>query len=153
MPRKHFTRPTKKFKIRWLDRRDGLPWDMVEPHREQAWKNLGKSLEELNAGEGLDWIEMIAVLEDVPRYIIWENHAMNAVLAKVNEWLANAGKRKIEVKARVMQNLEMRVLALNRAIVEVEKKGYWVELELTGEGEGGACMVKVDVTEKGETES
>lgn len=41
---------------------DSVPWEFVEPHREQAYKNHHQTLEELARRGGLDPVEMLAVV-------------------------------------------------------------------------------------------
>jgi len=39
-----------------------VPWDLVEPHREQAMKNHQQTLERLAERGGLAWCELFAVM-------------------------------------------------------------------------------------------
>jgi hypothetical protein len=39
-----------------------IPWELVEPHRAQAHKNHGQTLEGLAKRGGLDWAELFAVM-------------------------------------------------------------------------------------------
>lgn len=41
-----------------------IPFGVIEPHREQAMKNHGQTLERLAERGGLDYDEMLSVLED-----------------------------------------------------------------------------------------
>lgn len=41
-----------------------IPFEVIEPHREQAMKNHGQTLERLAERGGLDYDEMLSVLED-----------------------------------------------------------------------------------------
>lgn len=43
-----------------------IPWDMIEPHRDQAKKNHMQSLERLAERGGLTWDELACVLADRP---------------------------------------------------------------------------------------
>lgn len=47
-----------------LGRKDVVPFAVIEPHREQAMKNHGQTLERLAERGGLDYDEMLSVLED-----------------------------------------------------------------------------------------
>lgn len=42
-----------------------IPWELIEPHREQAMKNHYQTLERLAQRGGLDPIELKSVLQDV----------------------------------------------------------------------------------------
>lgn len=43
-----------------------IPWAVIEPHEQQAMKNHGgQSLQRLAERGGLDWVETLAVLEDM----------------------------------------------------------------------------------------
>lgn len=48
------------------DRWHTVPWDMVAPHEAQALRNHGQTLERLAERGGLDWSELLRVLEDRP---------------------------------------------------------------------------------------
>lgn len=41
-----------------------IPWRLIEPHREQVYKNHNQTLEELAQRGGLSWCELVAVLTD-----------------------------------------------------------------------------------------
>ncbi len=41
-----------------------VPWEMLSPHEDQAWKNHGQSLARLAERGGLGWAEILAILED-----------------------------------------------------------------------------------------
>jgi hypothetical protein len=41
-----------------------LPWSIIEPHRQQAMKNHGQTLERLRERGGLGPCEAVAILED-----------------------------------------------------------------------------------------
>ena len=41
-----------------------IPWECIQPHEEQALKNHGQTLKRLAERGGLDWTEVLAVLED-----------------------------------------------------------------------------------------
>ena len=41
-----------------------IPWAIIEKHREQAMKNHYQTLERLAERGGLDWVEVLAVIED-----------------------------------------------------------------------------------------
>ncbi|HEV2545951.1 MAG TPA: hypothetical protein VGU20_01305 [Stellaceae bacterium] len=43
-----------------------LPWPLVEAHENQALINHGQPIAELAKNGGIDWSEMVAVLEDRP---------------------------------------------------------------------------------------
>ena len=43
---------------------ESIPWRIIEPHREQAYKNHRQTLERLDQRGGLDAMEAVAVLED-----------------------------------------------------------------------------------------
>lgn len=55
----------RRFPILSGDRSDGptsVPWSIVEPHREQALRNHGQTLERLAERGGLGWAELFAVM-------------------------------------------------------------------------------------------
>ena len=56
----------KKFPVMTTPRKSGafIFWDMIEPHREQAHRNHGQTLERLAEHGGLGPEELVAVLED-----------------------------------------------------------------------------------------
>jgi len=43
---------------------ENIPWDVVAPHEKQAVKNHGQTLQQLSERGGLDYTEVLAVLED-----------------------------------------------------------------------------------------
>lgn len=57
---------TKKFPVMTTPRREGafISWEIIEPHREQAHRNHGQTLERLAERGGLGPEELVAVLED-----------------------------------------------------------------------------------------
>lgn len=60
---------------------------MIEPHRKQAWRNHGQSLEKLNCRGGLGVRELFAVLQDIPYEVVSQTDAMDFLLRE----LGNAG--------------------------------------------------------------
>lgn len=68
----------KTFPLMWPHRREeiatyerlgcprSVPWDIVEPHEEQAQKNHGQTLQRLAERGGLSPAELVALLQDRP---------------------------------------------------------------------------------------
>lgn len=69
-----------------------VPWDMLSPHENRAYRNHGQSLEELARRGGLGWGEILAILEDRPWSSISRDEAKNreAVLHYVSEYSATS---------------------------------------------------------------
>lgn len=44
---------------------EAIPWEVIEPHENQAYENHGQSLEQLEKRGGLSWREMYAVVSDM----------------------------------------------------------------------------------------
>lgn len=63
--------PERRFPILGGRGRTGedIPWAALEPHREQAMRNHGQTLERLAERGGLGWSEALAVIEDR----LWKN--------------------------------------------------------------------------------
>lgn len=61
-----------------------IPWMVIAPHAAQAYKNHLQSLERLNERGGLDWAEMLAVLEDRQ----WERMDPKEAMPKVLDIVA-----------------------------------------------------------------
>lgn len=55
---------TKFFKVLGCDKLQSVPWALVEPYREQAYKNHQQSLEELHKRGGLGIDELYAILHN-----------------------------------------------------------------------------------------
>lgn len=53
-----------KFPILGSEPKEYIPLDIVKAHEKQAIRNHGQTLERLAERGGLDWIEMLFVLED-----------------------------------------------------------------------------------------
>lgn len=53
-----------------------IPWELIEPHREQAMKNHYQTLETLNQRGGLSVDELFAVLQDMRWEVIPEGKAI-----------------------------------------------------------------------------
>ena len=47
-----------------LGENSGIPWNAIESHRTQAYKNHNQTIERLAERGGLSWGELLAVLED-----------------------------------------------------------------------------------------
>ena len=64
-----------------------VPWGMLAPHENRARLNHAQSLSRLAERGGLDWGEILAILEDRPwRTISFNNKAENR--AKVMEYVS-----------------------------------------------------------------
>lgn len=63
-----------------------IPFALIKPHRKQAKKNHGQTLERLNERGGLDPIELVAVLED--RRILPWTREISAAQAILRIWKA-----------------------------------------------------------------
>lgn len=63
-----------------------VPWEMIDPHKQQAIRNHMQSLETLASRGGLSAAEAVAVLEDKAWGDAWRNLGMDA--ARANETLA-----------------------------------------------------------------
>ena len=48
-----------------------IPWELLEPHEEQAIKNHDQTLEQLAARGGLDPCEAVAIIEDMGFHKRW----------------------------------------------------------------------------------
>ena len=79
----------KKFPVITTPRRDGafIFWDMIEPHREQAHRNHGQTLERLAERGGLGPEELVAVLEDRAYYPMKYEEAERRLGELVSNWL------------------------------------------------------------------
>jgi hypothetical protein len=53
-----------KFPILGSKPKEYIPLDIVKPHEKQAIRNHGQTFERLAERGGLDWVEMLFVLED-----------------------------------------------------------------------------------------
>lgn len=62
------------------DQMAGIPWALIEPHRAQAQKNHGQSLEDLVKRGGLSKMEAVAVIEDKDFYERWPRQGIEWVL-------------------------------------------------------------------------
>jgi hypothetical protein len=63
-----------------------LPWEFIEPHRRQAYRNHEQSLEQLRSRGGLGPSEAVAILEDRP----WTKMTQHDALLRLAE-LVKAG--------------------------------------------------------------
>lgn len=69
-----------------------VPWSWLAPHEVQAHRNHGQSFAELARRGGLDWVELVAIVEG--RGIGWvitqphDESARTRVLALVADWRA-----------------------------------------------------------------
>lgn len=43
---------------------EAIPWEVIEPHENQAYENHGQSLEQLAKRGGLSWREIYAIIND-----------------------------------------------------------------------------------------
>ncbi len=59
--------------------KERVPWALVEPHRAQALRNHGQTLERLAERGGLCWSELAAVIEDRSWHRIDEDAAEQIV--------------------------------------------------------------------------
>jgi hypothetical protein len=67
-----------------------LPWDMVAPHDRRARANHGASLVQLARRGGLEWGELLAVIEDrfnTGRYEVPTDEAVRRLTALLDRWL------------------------------------------------------------------
>ncbi|WMJ81949.1 hypothetical protein RBU49_06790 [Clostridium sp. MB40-C1] len=53
-----------KFPILGSEPKEYIPLDIVKPHEKQAIINHGQTLDRLSQRGGLDWVEMLFILED-----------------------------------------------------------------------------------------
>lgn len=82
----------KRFRVLDSHRHRGLipqsiPWELIEPHREQAMKNHHQSLEELDRRGGLSVDELFAVLQDRR----WEVVEQGEAIAFLNNLIKEGG--------------------------------------------------------------
>ena len=62
-----------------------LPWPLVAAHELQALINHGRSIAELALNGGIDWSEMVAVLEDRP----WHWMSVDEAAERLEELFAD----------------------------------------------------------------
>ena len=62
-----------------------IPWDVIEPHEEQALKNHGQTLKRLAERGGLSVCEAVAVLEDRPWCAMIESQAIVRLMELIKE--------------------------------------------------------------------
>jgi hypothetical protein len=69
-----------------------VPWGVLASHERQAVQNHSQSLERLAERGGLDLVEMVCVLTDVPWRAVemTEREALPVVLAAVAEYVARS---------------------------------------------------------------
>jgi hypothetical protein len=63
-----------------------LPWPLVAAHENQALINHGQSIAELATHSGIDWSEMVAVLEDRP----WRWMSIDEAAERLEELFADS---------------------------------------------------------------
>lgn len=74
-----------------------LPWSLVAAHEKQALINHGRSIVELADSGGIDWSEMVAVLEDRPWHWMSVNEAAERLEDLFADWVFALPK---QMKAR-----------------------------------------------------
>jgi hypothetical protein len=62
-----------------------LPWPLVAAHENQALINHGQSIAELAKNGGIDWSEMVALLEDRP----WHWMSVDEAAERLEELFAD----------------------------------------------------------------
>jgi hypothetical protein len=62
-----------------------LPWPLVAAHENQALINHGQSISDLADKGGIDWSEMVAVLEDRP----WHRMPVDEAAERLEELFAD----------------------------------------------------------------
>lgn len=74
------------FPIRLDDTIRTVPWDLLEPHEPQVWKNHKCSLVALAAGGGITPEEAIAIIEDRPFERMGRTYSTLRLQELVNQW-------------------------------------------------------------------
>jgi len=78
-----------------------LPWPLVAAHEPQALINHGRSIGELAANGGIEWSEMVAVLEDRPCHWMSVDEAAERLEELFADWVFTLPK---QMKARRSAN-------------------------------------------------
>lgn len=81
----------RKYPVIGTNPQEYIPWEILIPHEEQALQNHGQTLERLAERGGLDWNEILPILEDKT----WREcpmlppaEAKRIVLERVSKWEA-----------------------------------------------------------------
>jgi hypothetical protein len=64
-----------------------LPWPLVAAHESQALINHGQSVIELAENGGIDWSEMVAVLQDRPWHWMSDDEAAERLEELFADWV------------------------------------------------------------------
>lgn len=79
----------RQFPVIGTNPQEYIPWGILAPHKKRVLQNHTQTLEQLAKRGGLEWHEIIAILEDKPwcssRFLPIEN-AKDIVLEYVSEW-------------------------------------------------------------------
>jgi hypothetical protein len=70
-----------------------LPWPLVAAHENQALINHGQSIAELAENGGIEWSEMVAVLEDRPWHWMSVDEAAERLDELFADWVFALPKR------------------------------------------------------------
>ena len=62
-----------------------VPWRIIAPHAQQAWRNHGQTLERLRERAGLSPCEALAILEDRPWRAMGQLEAIERLAALIRE--------------------------------------------------------------------
>lgn len=77
---------TKFFKVLGCDKLKSVPWGLVEPHREQAFKNHRQTLERLNSRGGLGIEELYTLLEGHLGNTLTEENILEYLLHRIKTY-------------------------------------------------------------------
>ena len=77
-----------------------LPWPLVAAHENQALINHGRSIVELAENGGIEWSEMVAVLEDRPWHWMSVDEAAERLEELFVEWVVALPKQMKAVQSR-----------------------------------------------------
>lgn len=75
----------KFFKVLQSESLESVPWALVEPYRERAFKNHYQSLEELHKRGGLSLIELYCVLTDQQYKPYMERDCLHFILKAIGK--------------------------------------------------------------------
>jgi hypothetical protein len=77
-----------------------LPWPLVAAHEDQALLNHGQSISELAEHGGIEWSEMVAVLEDRPWRWMSVDEAAERLEELFADWVFTLPKQMKAVQSR-----------------------------------------------------
>ena len=78
-----------------------LPWPLVAAHENQALINHGQSVIELAENGGIDWSEMVAVLEDRPWHCMSVDEAAKRMEELFADWVVTLPKQMKALRSEI----------------------------------------------------